>query len=217
MTNVATGTPSRRARARRGEGDKLRLEILEAAEALLLEAGSSDGVSMRALAEAVGVTPPAIYRHFADKDELFFELCNQRFAMFRDYIGAAETDTDDPVEALRDMGHRYLRFALEYPGHYRVLFMSGTPIPEDVPIEELNGMQAFGLLVEMVQHCVDARRFRKVDAFVASIGVWTALHGLVSIRISSDNFPWPDWDTVVDHVLDAQIRGLLAPGRGTTC
>jgi AcrR family transcriptional regulator len=56
----------RRRRARRGEGEKLREEILEAAERLLLQTGSEEMVQVRAVAEAVGVTPPSIYLHFAD-------------------------------------------------------------------------------------------------------------------------------------------------------
>ena len=67
-------TASRRTRARRGEGERLREEILDAAERLLIETGNRDAVSIRAVAEAVGVTPPSIYLHFADKTELLIFL-----------------------------------------------------------------------------------------------------------------------------------------------
>ena len=60
-----TGTTSApRTRAKRGEGDKLRTEILAAAERLLIETGSKDAVSVRAIADACDCTPPAIYLHF---------------------------------------------------------------------------------------------------------------------------------------------------------
>ena len=75
---MAAARPSaspRRARARRGEGPRLREEILAAATRLLAETGDEEAVSIRAVAEAVGVTPPSIYLHFADKTELIFAVC----------------------------------------------------------------------------------------------------------------------------------------------
>src|SRR5581483_12470957 len=74
MTAVA-----HRKRAARGQGQLLREEIIAAAERLLIERGSEDAVSIRAIADAVGVTPPSIYMHFADKDELFMAVCEARF------------------------------------------------------------------------------------------------------------------------------------------
>jgi AcrR family transcriptional regulator len=70
----------RRTRARRGEGERLRGQILEAAERLLVEAGDEQAVTIRDVAEAVGVTPPSVYLHFADKDELLFAISERNFA-----------------------------------------------------------------------------------------------------------------------------------------
>jgi len=75
-----------RTRARRGEGDLLRDEILTAAERLLVETGNEDSVSIRAIAEAVGVTPPSIYLHFPDKETLLFAVCERQFAIFREAL-----------------------------------------------------------------------------------------------------------------------------------
>jgi AcrR family transcriptional regulator len=76
---VETSSP-RRSRARRGEGDRLREQILEAAEHLLIQTGNEEAVTIRAVAEAVGVTPPSVYLHFADKDDLLFAICERHFA-----------------------------------------------------------------------------------------------------------------------------------------
>ena len=59
-----------RVRARRGEGDKLREEILVAVSDLLDETNDESAVSIRAIADRVGVTPPSIYRHFEDKEAM---------------------------------------------------------------------------------------------------------------------------------------------------
>ena len=60
----------RRRRAPRGSGDQLREEILDATTELLLKTGEAKAVSIRAVSQLVGVTPPSIYLHFADKDAL---------------------------------------------------------------------------------------------------------------------------------------------------
>src|SRR5687768_7046220 len=113
-----------RPRSRRGEGERLREEILAAAEALLVETASEDAVSIRAVAQAVGVTPPSIYRHFADKDMLLLEVCRHSFSHF----GAALEEalaTDGPVEQqMVELGRAYMRYAREFPEHYRIMFMA---------------------------------------------------------------------------------------------
>ena len=64
-----------RTRARRGEGHRLREELVAAASDLLGELGDPNQLSMRAVAAAAGVTPPSIYLHFADKTALLDEVC----------------------------------------------------------------------------------------------------------------------------------------------
>ena len=81
-----------RARARRGDGERLRAEILAATERLLIQTGDQEAVSIRAIADAVGVTPPSIYLHFADKTELLFAVCEKHFEVLdRQLEDAGET------------------------------------------------------------------------------------------------------------------------------
>src|SRR6185295_14050813 len=67
--------PLKRRRAPRGSGDQLRDEILDATTGLLLETGHAKAVSIRSVAQRVGVTPPSIYLHFADKEALLDAVC----------------------------------------------------------------------------------------------------------------------------------------------
>ena len=111
-------------RARRGEGDRTREAILEAADRLLVESGSEEAVSVRAVADAVGLTPPTIYRHFDDKDHLLFEVCAVHFdRLDREVVAPVVAAVADPVEALRQIAHDYVRFGLDDPEHYRIMFM----------------------------------------------------------------------------------------------
>lgn len=202
---------ARRVRARRGEGDKLRDEILEAAERLLIETGDRDAVSIRAVAEAVGVTPPSIYLHFSDKTELLFAVCEKHFEVLDREIERAAAGTDDPLESLRRRGRAYVQFGLDHPEHYRILFM-GRPgdTPADFGDERLRASASFDHLVEGVQRALDAGAIKGDDALLVALGMWTGVHGITSLLIAKPDFPWPPVDDIVDHVLAVHVAGLRA-------
>jgi AcrR family transcriptional regulator len=197
-----------RARARRGEGELLREEILAATRHLLAETGDEDAVSIRAVCAAVGVSPPSIYLHFADKDALIFAVCSEAFAAFDETLEACDRRTDDPLEALRLRGRAYVAFGLEHPEEYRILFMSKQARSKDHTSELATGLIAFNHLVDAVRRAQAAGAIRSVDPVLAATGVWTTMHGMTSLLISMPAFPWPDVDALVDHVCSTQIRGL---------
>src|ERR687888_1511242 len=98
----------RRRRAPRGQGERLRAEILAAAEHLLVETGDEEAVSIRAVADSVGVTPPSIYLHFADKNELMFAVCERQFERLDRVTEEAAAQSNDPLESLRLRGRAYV-------------------------------------------------------------------------------------------------------------
>src|SRR4029450_13818852 len=102
ITMTATRAPAakQRPRSRRGEGDTLRADLLAATERLMIETGSAEAVSIRAIADAVGVTPPSIYLHFPDKDSLILAVCERHFEAFDAVIEEAGRSTAGPVESL---------------------------------------------------------------------------------------------------------------------
>ncbi len=203
---------TRRARARRGEGELLRAEILAAAEKLLIKTGDEGAVSIRAIADAAGVTPPSIYLHFADKTELLAAVCEARFQDFDRYLEEASAGIEDPLEALRARGRAYVRFGLENPEHYRILFMTrpGAERPE-LEVEDLPGMTAFSHLVEDVARAMNAGLLAPGDPFLVATGLWSNVHGVTSLLIARPDFPWPDLDRLLDHVLGVAVRGLQPP------
>ena len=202
--------PSRRTRARRGEGEKLREQILEASARLLLETGDEDAVSIRAVAEAVGVTPPSIYLHFEDKNELIFAICDRYFDELDRVTTEAGNGSTDLVDSLRLRGRAYVRFGLDNPEPYRVLFMrkpDATPLP--FQYEKIMSSPAFAHLFEAVAAAIAAGRIEG-DAMLVSIGLWSAVHGLTSLLISKPDFPWPDVDQLIDQVTRAALYGVVA-------
>ena len=194
-----------RPRARKGEGDRLREEILQATERLLIRTGDQEAVSIRAIAKAVGVTPPSIYLHFADKAELIFAVCAQHFVALDEAIESAAVGAADPIDELRLRGKAYVRFGVEHPEQYRILFMSRpSSMPDAWTPETMLENAAFTHHLEAVQ-----RAFPDVaDPYLVAIGLWATVHGVVSLLISQPDFPWPDLDALLDHLLDTQGRGI---------
>jgi AcrR family transcriptional regulator len=200
---------TRRPRAARGEGERLRGEILRAAERLLIDKGSADAVSIRGVATSVGVTPPSIYLHFEDKDELIFAVCQEQFQRLESLIDAALEGIDDPLERLRKMGETYVRFGVEHPEQYRILLMGkGEVSIEDFQDGRMAGVSTFQRLMSSIEACMDAGIFRRQDVFLVATGIWTLVHGVTSMRITIPEFPFVGEQALLDHVLDTYARGL---------
>jgi AcrR family transcriptional regulator len=125
------GKPEPRRRHRRGEGARLRGELIDAASRLLAELGDAERLSVRAVARAAGVTAPSTYRHFPDKRSLVRAVVEERFRDFDRVLDQAQAGSSDPFDALKRRCRAYLRFAREHPGHYRVLFSATSLGPKD--------------------------------------------------------------------------------------
>jgi len=205
-----------RSRARRGEGELLREQILLAAEHLLMETGNEEAVSIRAIADAVGVTAPSIYLHFPDKETLLFAVCDRQFAVFDEVLEAAAATSNDPLEALERRCEAYARFGLERPEAYRIMFMGrSTLVDRHVDTVEKAGATAFNHLVDAVQRALDAGKLRDdVDAVEGAIFLWTGIHGITSLLISLATFPWGDREALVRQLCRLHLDGLGANPAG---
>jgi AcrR family transcriptional regulator len=190
-----------RGRNARGEGDRLRAQLLEAATALLAESEDPEGVSVRAVTRRAGVSPTALYLHFENREELFRTVSEECFAELGEAMRAAgEGVEDDPRAKLIAIGHAYLRFARERPGHYAVLFARHiTPKPPDDETEL--GMDVFGSLVEVVRSCGVADD----DAFDFGVILWMALHGRAAVASAMPGFPFPDEDRYVELLAERVV------------
>jgi AcrR family transcriptional regulator len=211
-----TGAPAHhRRRSRKGEGDKLRLDILDAAEALLAEKGSPDHVSMRAIASRVGVSPPAIYLHFDDKDELFFECCNRRFGEMAGrmkHAAAAHSSAMDRIEA---MGRAYIEFGLSRGEQYEVMLLGDPPDaigPEEAL--ELPGAQALRMVAAAVADGIASGELRAdLDPVATAVALWATTHGAVMVLLDKRKHHFAMFENepaVIDHVIGMVRNGLLA-------
>jgi AcrR family transcriptional regulator len=200
MNNVNQDVKMRERNAR-GEGDRLRATLLEAATALLAESDDPESVSVRAVTRRARVSPTALYLHFENREELFRTVSEECFAELGEAMSAAgEGAGTDPRDQLIAIGHAYLRFARERPGHYAVLFQRHiAPKPEDD--ETQLGMQVFESLVEVVRRCGVAEG----DAFDCGVLLWMGLHGRAAVASAMPDFPFPDEDRYVELLAERVV------------
>jgi AcrR family transcriptional regulator len=171
-----------RPRARRGQGQALRGEILAAARDLLERTGAEDAVSIRAVAAEVGVSTPSIYLHFDDKTALIDAVCELVFAELDEAMVAAAADIVDPLESLRQFGLGYVRFAISHPEQYRIVMMSRGSHAAPGWQEEQG---AFIHLSDLVARCQAEGVFdNAMPTSRIAVALWAAAHGVAALCIS---------------------------------
>jgi AcrR family transcriptional regulator len=205
-----TAEPLKRRRAPRGSGEQLREEILDAATDLLLETGHAKEVSIRSVAQRVGVTPPSIYLHFADKDALLDAVCARYFEKLDEEMQRVAADQSSAIEVLRAQGLAYIRFATKTPELYRIAAMGEGRPGSDVDIT-LNS-SAFVHMRNSIEILKAEGVFPPGDSTTTALTLWTAAHGVAAMLISRPYLPWGDTDEFADRVLRAVCMGEIVGG-----
>lgn len=212
---------SRQASARgpRLSAPERRRVILDAAKEIFLVEGY-DRTTMRQIAAKVGVTPTTLYLHFADKETLLREICDESFGKLDDGFKAILAAASSPEQAFRAFLDVYVGFGLSHPREYRLLFMTEPPAhvschrppageaawPHFDPQDR--GAQAFDALASLVKLLMDQGIFRPGDPIATAEVVWAAAHGLVALLVTNPCFPWSDRALLVDKLAEMVGIGL---------
>lgn len=206
MAAPAGTSKPRRTPARRGSGETLRLELIEAASAMLAETGDVETMSLRAVARRVGIATTSIYLHFADIDQLVLAVKVQRFAELADLLDVALADAEaNPIARVRALGHAYVAFGMENPGHYRVMFSASTRGALSLPSGLVIGLEVFKRLATEVAAALQLQP-EDPESHLVATSLWTLVHGIVHLRTARPHFPWPDLATQIDGAVDRFIR-----------
>ena len=206
-----------RPRSARGKGAELRGELLRAAMDLLTETGEEDAVSLRAVAQRVGVSVPSIYLHFADKQALLDAVCEEVFEALHVQMRAAAADATDVFDGLRRQGVAYVQFAIANPEHYRIVLMRKHESPSTGdPADLMMASSAFREFVASVQECVDVGVLEG-DAASLALQLWAAAHGVAALLVAKPYFPWPPLDDYIEQVVRMAGMGIAATSRLGEC
>jgi AcrR family transcriptional regulator len=199
-----TVVKSPRTRNRRGEGARLREEIVAAA-ARLIEEGGQDAVSLRGVARRAGITAPSIYTHFEDLDDVLEAVVANTFESLTDYLRRGVEGRTDPVARLRATCHAYLAFGHEHPEQYAILFTRNNielPTEVDKTVDNMLGAKAFSFLIDGIRECAAAGQSDSTRPQEDATALWVALHGYVGLRTAIPDFPWPPDEVVLDNLID---------------
>jgi AcrR family transcriptional regulator len=207
---VADPSMLRRRRAPRGSGDLLRDEILDAATELLLDIGHAKAVSIRSVAERVGVTPPSIYLHFQDKDALLDAVCARYFEKLDEEMQRAAARHSDSVDVLCAQGLAYVRFAIENPELYRIATMGEWKPNSNV--DAALASSAFEHMCVAVETLMRDGVLPPGDATGIALELWSAAHGVAALLIAKPHLPFGDAEAFTDRVLRAVFSGNMVAG-----
>jgi AcrR family transcriptional regulator len=186
---------------------------------LFLEQGY-DSTTIRRIADRVGISAPALYLYFKDKEALMLALCDQTFGHLIAAITEIERTVGEPLERVRRFGEAYARFGLTHPDEYRLVFI-GSNIPESMrkvghrmPIDDptrpgVGGSLVFSRLVAMLTQAEAAGVTLNYPPDTAAELCWMGIHGLVSALIMKPEFPWSDRELLIQGMLDMVLKGVF--------
>jgi AcrR family transcriptional regulator len=194
-----------RQRNPRGQGERLRDDIIEAASRLLADPAAPP-LTLRAVAREAGVAATSVYLHFADIEALILAVADRRFDELVRLSDEVRDQSSDPYQRVRAGCLAYCEFGLAHPGHYQVMFANPLPMPLDMPYEQFPGITAFRRLIESVADAIGVEPADE-QAFLTALLIWQQLHGTVSLRISRPMFPWPPLAETVTEAVDRLLAG----------
>ncbi len=216
----------------------LRQTLIDATEQLLAERGP-EGFSLREVARRSGVSPAAPAHHFGDSEGLLAAVATTAFeALFVEIEAGRARGGDDPVARLREQGVGYVRFALRYPGRFKLMFRSG--LRPDVALSQA-AHSAYVALEDSVRALLGKAEGAPLDAAArqAFWSIWSVVHGFahlalagqfdarpegygatsVAVDLRDDSPPW-EQSLLVDvlpAMLEQQLAAWAPPGCRGPC
>lgn len=203
----------------------LRRRVLDASLDLVATGGVA-ALSMREVARRAGVSHQAPYRHFADREAILAALVGEGFGELADRMEAAGRAGDAGaarrglVERLAAVGHAYVAFARERPGHYRLLFRPDLVDVARFPEVAAQGGRAFAALRGLAAEARAAGRLgalsgteeEREELFVAT--AWSTVHGLAGLLLDG---PMPTTGARLGagqlaELVPRALASLLGPG-----
>ncbi|WP_162537567.1 TetR/AcrR family transcriptional regulator [Granulicella sp. WH15] len=188
------------------EGTALRDRIIDAASKVFIEEGY-ESFSMRRVAQEVGCSQMAMYRHFANKEALTQHLCSELYSRFATKMNREIEAASDPREQLHRFIAALIRFATSYPDHYSLIFLERHTNPEENSEREQLGKEFIQKIHGIVRSLLDADT---PDSVVQTKlrQLLTCLHGTAALLIAHPKAYGLTRQKALDDV-EATFRGLL--------
>jgi AcrR family transcriptional regulator len=184
-------------------------ERISQAALVILEAEGPEAVSMRRVADSVGITPMAIYHHFPNREALLNTITNREFATFLSYIekrpmrGSPEAQLISAMEA-------YIDYAFDRPRIFDYVFAEPRPGARRYPDDfRARRSPTLNPIADAVSAAMRTGLMRKDDVWEVALQLWAVTHGYVALyRAGRFNLPEKEFRALVRRALRRLIHGV---------
>jgi AcrR family transcriptional regulator len=192
----------------------LRVALIAEAAAIIAEGGVAS-VTMREIGRRLGVSRAAPYRHFPDKAALLVAVAATGFKRLGERLQAIDAGAPrSGVERFRRVGEEYVRFALENPAHYRLMYGREALTRQELPELREAANALFEQLVALFEAHQRSGGIKRQDPRAQAYIAWSAVHGLSSLVIDGQIQPAIDLDALVRQTTGTLLDGLRVRNGG---
>ena len=184
-----------------------RERLCDAAAKIFVEKGEQ-GFTLRELASALGVSPMTPYRYFHDKDEILAAVRARGFRQFAQTLEAAYAKGSDVISRANATGEAYLKFALENPGTYKLMFDLNQPESKYPDLDEAS-RRARLTMTRHIPGLIEAGLLAGDPELIGHI-FWVTMHGAVTLQLTGKLDPECDMRKILDSAFAALVRGFAA-------
>ncbi|MDO8501808.1 MAG: TetR/AcrR family transcriptional regulator [Gemmatimonadaceae bacterium] len=179
----------------------------KAIDAAYEQFGSTGALSMRKVGAALGVSAPALYHHFADKQELLYAVADRAFSEFDRRLRSS--DSRDPHRVIHGILGQYRRFAADHPSLFGLMFVEPRPSARCFPRDfAAHRLAVFNQLWNAVAECVsDSADGTSDDSLYAAHDLWALAHGQILLwragRFENDRTFEETFDRSIERFITA--------------
>ncbi len=199
--------------------EKIRNSIIDESMKLILEKGFAN-MSLRKLADRVGMSATNLYYYYASKDEIYLNIQIKGFRLLREALEAVPLSEKNPLETLDKMIKAYLKFGFSNPDYYQIMLNSDTPryleykdknqSIEPVALEAKQmAIKAISVPLVAIGRLSEQGRLAEQDISFRAYQMWVTLHGIVTLN---NKKILQELDEIMpDELIDRMCGDLLLP------
>lgn len=193
-------------------GMTTRQKILDVARKMISQEGLG-AVSMRKIGKKVGISQVAIYRHFADKNELVAQIIDEGYQRLVQNLRSAADKSNNPAEFIPNVIKAYVDFALADPNFYKAVMFSSNGATR----KQVNSLSpgvartrdTFRLVNKILEDGMAQGIFREGDSELLSQSVWMAVFGIASRMVLEPELPIERKDLLLQNAVEIILYGLV--------
>lgn len=187
---------------------RTRATLLDAAQALY-EDGGSEAMSFRAIASSAGCSHSKPYSYFDSKADLVDALRIRSYEMLHERLSMAAALHEEPIDSLRELAEAYVRFGVQRPRMYGLLYSDEGQMSETLPALFDAKIAALGICRDVIAEAAEAGSLDlATDPFTSAHVFWAGAHGLVELHLGGFLVVGRSIDELLPNLFETLIDGL---------